>query len=91
MATCPIFYANCPDIIVNSISFQGHLWSVILLVLTFGLTQGPFLSHMHLSAKVDSSLRNPGSLAHTMGWDLLSHFGSSQILLVSFLQQHQQH
>ena len=29
---------------VNGISFQSCLWSVILLVLTFGLTQGPFLS-----------------------------------------------
>ena len=76
---------------VNGISFQSRLWSVILLVLTFGLTEGPFLLHMHLSAKVDSSLRIPGKLAHTMGWNLLSHFGSSQILLVSFLQQHRQH
>ena len=76
---------------VNAISFQSCLWSVILLVLTFGPTQGPSLSHMHLSAKVDSSLRIPGRLAHTMGWDLLPHFGSSRILLVSFPQQHRQH
>ena len=69
----------------NEVSFPGCLWPIILLVSIFGLTQGPFWWHLHLSAKMDSSVRVSGRLAgHIMGWHLLLPFGPSQILPVSF-------
>ena len=73
----------------NWISFLGHLWPIILLVPIFGLTQGPSWWCMHLSAKMDSSMRISQRLVgHIMAWHLLLPCGPTRILLVSFTRQH---
>ena len=55
----------------------------------FGLTQGSSWWHWHLPAKMDSHVKDSGRLVgHIMCWWLLPPFGPSQILPVSFQQQH---
>ena len=53
-----------------------------------GLTQGPPWWHARLSAMMDSGMTVSGGLAHIIEWHLLPPFGSSKILLISFLGQH---
>ena len=59
--------------LVSRLSLANHLaWPI------FGLTQGPSLWREHLSAKMDSSMKDSGRLVrHIMGWCLLSSFGPS--------------
>ena len=69
--------------------FLGCFWPVFLPVSVFGLTQVPSWGLMHLSAKMDSSVRCSGRLAGPMmGWHLLPACSPSQILPVSFLRLH---
>lgn len=48
MVMCPSFYANCPDIIVNSISFHSQKCSSLDHKL-YGHLQAGKVSDVHLS------------------------------------------
>ena len=62
----------------GGVSFPGCLWTVILLVPLFGLTQVP-PGGAHLSVEMDSSVRVSRRLAgHIMGWHLLPPFVTDQ-------------
>lgn len=55
----------------------------------FVLTQGPPYWQVYPSAKMDSSAEDSGRFTrHFMSWPLLLAFGPSQILPVSFREQH---
>lgn len=47
----------------GGVRFLGCLWPIILFVPILDLTQGPPWWHLHLPAKMDSSVRVPGRLA----------------------------
>ena len=70
--------------LVSWLSLACHLaWSM------FVLTQGPPCWQVYPSAKMDSSAEDSGRLTrHFMSWQLLLAFGPSQILPVSFREQH---
>ena len=70
--------------LVSKLPLASHLvWPI------FGLTWGPSWWQTHLSAKMGSSAKDSGRLVRQyVGWCLLPPFGLSQILLVSFWQQH---